>query len=72
MHILIISTYSIDLKTTPFASKIESHEAKANEMRLKQSPYDYGKVAPADVHGARERLKEAVTDKDGNVYDGEV
>ena len=41
-------------------------------MRLKQSPYDYGKVAPADVYGARERLKEAVTDKDGNVYDGEV
>jgi hypothetical protein len=62
----------IDLKTTPFASKIESHEGKANEMRLKQSPYDYGKMAPADVHGARERIKEPVTDKDGNVYDGEV
>lgn len=64
--------FSIDLKTTPFVSKIESHEGKANEMRLKQNPYDYGKVAPADVHGARERIKEAVTDKDGNVYDGEV
>lgn len=65
-------SYSIDLKTTPFVSKIESHEAKANEMRKKQPAYDYGKVAPADVHPARERLKEAVADKDGNVYDGEV
>lgn len=41
-------------------------------MRSKQPPYDYGLLAPADVQPARTRLPEAVTDKEGNVYDGEV
>jgi hypothetical protein len=41
-------------------------------MRLKQPQYDFGRVAPADVHPVRDRLKEAATDKDGNIYDGEV
>lgn len=41
-------------------------------MRVKQPLYDYGKMAPADVHPVRERLQEAVTDKDGNTYDGEM
>ncbi len=67
----LLAFYSIDLKT-PFKSEIVSHEPLANEMREKQPPYEYGQVVPGDVLPNRERVAAPVTDKDGNVYDGEV
>lgn len=41
-------------------------------MRKKLPEYNYGKDTPIEVSAERERLKEPVTDKDGNIYDGEV
>ena len=49
-----------------------SHVQYANEVRQHQPPYNFGKQEPADVSPYRERLKAPVTDKEGNVFDGEV
>ena len=56
----------------PFVSALESHEPKAKEALSKLPAYNYGVKPPPDVMEVRERLKEPIKDKDGNIYDGEV
>ncbi len=55
-----------------FKSELKSHVPIANEVRADQGTYSFGAQEPADVSPYRERLKAPVTDKEGNIYDGEV
>jgi hypothetical protein len=56
---------------TPFQSKLESHQPKANQVRDQAPPYDFGQP-PSDVAPHRERMLAPVTDREGNSYEGEV